>query len=41
MLLILSQWLMQMYPELGFLRVFQYLTFRAIMAAMTALYAIL
>lgn len=37
MLLILSQWLMQMYPELGFLRVFQYLTFRAIMAAMTAL----
>ena len=37
MLLILSQWLMQMYPELGFLRVFQYLTFRAVMAAMTAL----
>ena len=37
MLLILSQWLMQMHPELGFLRVFQYLTFRAVMAAMTAL----
>ena len=37
MLLILSQWLMQMYPELGFLRVFQYITFRAVMAAMTAL----
>ena len=37
MLLILSQWLMQMYPELGFLRVFQYITFRAVMAAMNAL----
>lgn len=37
MLLILSQWLMQMHPEMGFLRVFQYLTFRAVMAAMTAL----
>jgi phospho-N-acetylmuramoyl-pentapeptide-transferase len=38
MLLSLSQWLLQMSPEgLGFLRVFQYLTFRAVMAAMTAL----
>ncbi len=38
MLISLSQWLMQLYPaELGFLRVFQYLTFRAVMAAMTAL----
>ena len=37
MLLILSQWLMQAHPHLGFLRVFQYLTFRAVMAAMTAL----
>jgi phospho-N-acetylmuramoyl-pentapeptide-transferase len=38
MLLSLSQWLMQLYPEeFGFLRVFQYLTFRAVLAAMTAL----
>ena len=37
MLLILSQWLMQAHPHLGFLRVFQYLTFRAVMGAMTAL----
>ena len=38
MLLSLSQWLMQMEPErLGFLRVFQYLTFRAVLAAMTSL----
>ncbi|MFV0601049.1 MAG: phospho-N-acetylmuramoyl-pentapeptide-transferase [Brachymonas sp.] len=37
MLLILSQWLMQEYPHLGFLRVFQYLTFRSVMAAMTAM----
>jgi phospho-N-acetylmuramoyl-pentapeptide-transferase len=37
MLLILSQWLMQTYPHLGFLRVFQYLTFRSVMAAMTAM----
>jgi phospho-N-acetylmuramoyl-pentapeptide-transferase len=37
-LLSLSQWLMQMYPEdLGFLRVIQYLTFRAVLAAMTAM----
>ena len=38
MLLSLSQWLMQLAPEqLGFLRVFQYLTFRAVLAAMTSL----
>ena len=37
MLLNLTQWLMRLYPELGFLRVFQYLTFRSVMAAMTAL----
>ena len=38
MLLSLSQWMMQMAPEqLGFLRVFQYLTFRAVLAATTAL----
>jgi phospho-N-acetylmuramoyl-pentapeptide-transferase len=38
MLLSLSQWLAQNWPEqLGFLRVFQYLTFRAVMAAMTSL----
>jgi phospho-N-acetylmuramoyl-pentapeptide-transferase len=38
MLLSLSQWLQGLYPEqFGFLRVFQYLTFRAVLAAMTAL----
>ena len=38
MLLSLSQLLAANYPDaLGFLRVFQYLTFRAVMAAMTAL----
>ncbi|MBK6851440.1 MAG: phospho-N-acetylmuramoyl-pentapeptide-transferase [Burkholderiales bacterium] len=38
MLLSLAQWLQAQYPEtLGFLRVFQYLTFRAVMAAMTSL----
>ena len=38
MLLWLTQWLSAQFPEeLGFLRVFQYLTFRAVMAAMTAL----
>jgi len=38
MLLSLSQWLLTLYPqELGFLRVFQYLTLRAVLAAMTAL----
>ncbi|HSI53394.1 MAG TPA: phospho-N-acetylmuramoyl-pentapeptide-transferase, partial [Ramlibacter sp.] len=37
MLLSLAQWLQTLSPEFGFLRVFQYLTFRAVMAAMTAL----
>ena len=33
----LAQWMQGLGPEFGFLRVFQYLTFRAVMAAMTAL----
>ncbi len=37
MLFSLTQWLQGLGPEFGFLRVFQYLTFRAVMAAMTAL----
>jgi phospho-N-acetylmuramoyl-pentapeptide-transferase len=37
MLISLAQWLQGFGPEFGFLRVFQYLTFRAVMAAMTAL----
>ncbi len=38
MLITLAQWLQSMYPDsFGWLRVFQYLTFRAVMAAMTAL----
>jgi len=38
MLLSLAQWLQNAYPEqLGFLRVFQYLTFRAVLAAMTSM----
>lgn len=37
MLLMLFQWLQGLSPEFGFLRVFQYLTLRAVMAAMTAL----
>jgi phospho-N-acetylmuramoyl-pentapeptide-transferase len=37
MLLTLSQWLLTHNPDWGFLRVFQYLTFRAVMSAMTAL----
>ncbi|MDE2401275.1 MAG: phospho-N-acetylmuramoyl-pentapeptide-transferase [Burkholderiales bacterium] len=37
MLLSLAEWLQTLHPEWGFLRVFQYLTFRAVMAAMTAL----
>jgi phospho-N-acetylmuramoyl-pentapeptide-transferase len=38
MLLSLSQWLAEAYPDpFGWMRVFQYLTFRAVMAAMTAL----
>jgi phospho-N-acetylmuramoyl-pentapeptide-transferase len=36
-LLSLAQWLQTLAPEFGFFRVFQYLTFRAVMAAMTAL----
>jgi len=37
MLLSLTLWLQSLDPDLGFLRVFQYLTFRAVMAALTAL----
>ena len=37
MLLSLAQWLQDLSPELKFFRVFQYLTFRAVMAALTAL----
>ncbi len=38
MLLSLSQWLLTLFPDsLSFLRVFQYITFRAVLAAMTAL----
>jgi len=37
MLLSLAQWLQSLYPDLGFLRLFQYITFRAVMAAMTSL----
>lgn len=37
MLLILAQWLQSQSPEFGYFRVFQYLTFRALMAAVTAL----
>src|SRR3990167_1998223 len=37
MLLSLALWLQGLHPEWGFLRVFQYLTFRSVMAAMTAL----
>ena len=37
MLLSLAQWLQLGSPEYGALRVFQYITFRAVMAAMTAL----
>ena len=37
MLLSLAQWLQAQNSEWGFLRVFQYLTFRAVMAALTAL----
>jgi phospho-N-acetylmuramoyl-pentapeptide-transferase len=37
MLLSLAQWLQGLSPEFGFFRVFQYLTLRAVMAAMTAL----
>lgn len=37
MLLSLAQWLQSLSPEFGFFRVFNYLTFRAVMAATTAL----
>nr|WP_315487898.1 phospho-N-acetylmuramoyl-pentapeptide-transferase [uncultured Rhodoferax sp.] len=37
MLLSLAQWLQTQSPEFGFFRVFQYLTFRSVMAAVTAL----
>jgi phospho-N-acetylmuramoyl-pentapeptide-transferase len=37
MLMALAQWLQGMSPEFGFLRIFQYITFRALMAALTAL----
>ncbi len=37
MLLSLADWLQTMSPEFGYFRVFQYLTFRAVMAAMTSM----
>ncbi len=37
MLLSLAQWLQSLSPEFGYFRVFQYLTLRAVMAALTAL----
>ncbi len=37
MLLSLAEYLQQQSPEFGYFRVFQYITFRAVMAAMTAL----
>jgi phospho-N-acetylmuramoyl-pentapeptide-transferase len=37
MLLNLAHWLQTLSPEFGFFRVFQYITFRAVMAALTAL----
>lgn len=37
MLLSLAQWLQSLSPEWGHFRVFQYITFRAVMAALTAL----
>ena len=37
MLMTLAAWLQTLSPEFGFFRVFQYLTFRAVMAALTAL----
>ena len=37
MLLTLAQWLQGFSPEFGYFRVFQYITFRAVMAALTAL----
>ena len=38
MLLNLAQWLQGLSPEFGFFRVFQYITFRAVMAALTAMF---
>ena len=37
MLMSLAAWLQTLSPEFGFFRVFQYITFRAVMAALTAL----
>jgi len=37
MLITLAQWLQTLSPEFGFFRVFQYITIRAVMAALTAL----
>jgi phospho-N-acetylmuramoyl-pentapeptide-transferase len=37
MLLSLAEWLQTLSPDYGFFRVFQYITFRAVMAALTAL----
>ncbi|MFZ2651380.1 MAG: phospho-N-acetylmuramoyl-pentapeptide-transferase [Burkholderiaceae bacterium] len=37
MLFSLSQWLTTLSPDFGFVRVFQYITFRAVMAALTSL----
>ena len=37
MLFSLAQWLQTLSPEFGFFRVFQYITFRAVMAALTSL----
>jgi phospho-N-acetylmuramoyl-pentapeptide-transferase len=37
MLLSLAQWLQSISPEFGYFRVFQYITFRAVMAALTGL----
>ena len=37
MLINLAEWLQMLSPEFGWMRVFQYLTFRAVMAAMTSL----
>ena len=37
MLLSLAQWAQSLSPEFGFFRVFSYITFRAVMAALTAL----
>jgi phospho-N-acetylmuramoyl-pentapeptide-transferase len=37
MLLSLAQWLQSVSPDFGYFRVFQYLTFRAVMAALTSL----